>query len=227
MPWRKKVSEGRVRYGAVKNNAIGYTSNMLPRSDEDFSSFLGGRLFDVIMFDVDNKDSTVGMSCPPAAFVETSILQKVRSLLTPRGKIFVSVDLPQSFGMWHVYACISLDRCGFSSPCNLLSYLPLSAIQPGIFTLNLVCRDSVLRKSVLERVSAVFPTIISRKIEGEVNEVLLCSHGENGTSKAATILPSLNQAGKSLQSALYSNRTGPKSSPHIDIAELLKDLKIE
>ncbi|XP_034085617.1 eEF1A lysine and N-terminal methyltransferase isoform X1 [Gymnodraco acuticeps] len=141
----------------------------------------GGRLFDVIMFDVDNKDSTVGMSCPPAAFVETSILQKVRSLLTPR----------------------------------------------GIFTLNLVCRDSVLRKSVLERVSAVFPTIISRKIEGEVNEVLLCSHGENGTSKAATILPSLNQAGKSLQSALYSNRTGPKSSPHIDIAELLKDLKIE
>ncbi|KAI3368963.1 hypothetical protein L3Q82_025928, partial [Scortum barcoo] len=44
----------------------------------------GGRLFDVIMFDVDNKDNTVGMSCPPAAFVETTILQKVSSLLTPR-----------------------------------------------------------------------------------------------------------------------------------------------
>lgn len=47
---------------------------------------VGDRLIDVIMFDVDNKDSTVGMSCPPAAFVETSILQKVCSLLTPRGK---------------------------------------------------------------------------------------------------------------------------------------------
>ncbi|XP_045905271.1 eEF1A lysine and N-terminal methyltransferase [Micropterus dolomieu] len=141
----------------------------------------GGRLFDAIMFDVDNKDSTVGMSCPPAAFVETSVLQKVFSLLTPR----------------------------------------------GVFILNLVCRDSALRKSVSERVSAVFPTILSRKIEGEVNEVLLCSRGENETLDAACILLSLNQAAKSLQSALCSNRTGNNSSPHIDIAELLKDLKVE
>ncbi|XP_070817194.1 eEF1A lysine and N-terminal methyltransferase [Chaetodon trifascialis] len=141
----------------------------------------GGRLFDAIMFDVDNKDSTVGMSCPPAAFVETSILQKVCSLLTPR----------------------------------------------GVFILNLVCRNMALRKSVLERVSAMFPTVLSRKIEGEVNEVLLCSRGENETPDAAHILPSLNKAAKSLQSALCSNRTGTNSSPHIDIAELLKDLKVE
>ncbi|KAM3619657.1 uncharacterized protein V6R79_011431 [Siganus canaliculatus] len=141
----------------------------------------GGQLFDAIMFDVDNKDSTVGMSCPPAAFVETSILQKVRSLLKPR----------------------------------------------GVFILNLVCRDSLLRKSVLERVSAIFPTIFSRKIEGEVNEVLLCSCAQNETSDAACTLPSLNQAAKSLQSALSSHRTGTTCSPRIDIAELLKDLKME
>lgn len=141
----------------------------------------GGRSFDAIMFDVDNKDSTVGMSCPPAAFVETLMLQNVCSLLSPR----------------------------------------------GVFILNLVCRDSVLRKSVLERVSAVFPTILSRKIEGEVNEVLLCSRGGNETSDPACILPSLNEAAKSLQSTLCSKRTGTNSSPHIDIAELLKDLKVE
>ncbi|KAG7228850.1 hypothetical protein INR49_008628 [Caranx melampygus] len=133
------------------------------------------------MFDVDNKDSTVGMSCPPAAFVETPILKKVCSLLTPR----------------------------------------------GIFILNLVCRDSALRKSVLQRVSDVFPSILSRKIEGEVNEVLLCSCGEKGTSDAASILASLNQGAKNLQSALGSNRTGTSRSPHIDIVELLKDLKVE
>nr|XP_046246565.1 eEF1A lysine and N-terminal methyltransferase isoform X2 [Scatophagus argus] len=141
----------------------------------------GGRLFDVIMFDVDNKDSTVGMSCPPAAFVEASILQKVCHLLTPR----------------------------------------------GVFILNLVCRDTVLRKSVLERVSSVFPAILSKKIEGEVNEVLLCSRGENETPDAAHILSSLNHAAKSLQSVLCSSRTGTSSSPHIDIAELLKNLKVE
>ncbi|XP_026160350.1 eEF1A lysine and N-terminal methyltransferase [Mastacembelus armatus] len=141
----------------------------------------GGRSFDAIMFDVDNKDSTIGMSCPPAAFVETTILQKVSNLLTSQ----------------------------------------------GVFMLNLVCRDSALRKDVLERVSAVFPTILSRKIEGEVNEVLLCCRAENKKSDASHILSCLSQAGTSLQNALCSNRTGTNPSPHIDVAELLKDLKVE
>uniref|UniRef100_A0A3Q3VYE2 eEF1A lysine and N-terminal methyltransferase n=1 Tax=Mola mola TaxID=94237 RepID=A0A3Q3VYE2_MOLML len=141
----------------------------------------GGRLFDVVMFDVDNKDSTMGMSGPPAEFVESLILKKVSNLLTPK----------------------------------------------GIFILNLVCRNLALRKSVLERINAVFPTIFSKKIEGDVNEVLLCSCREKKTSDATCIPPSLTQAAKSLQSALRFNRTGTSgSSPHIDIAELLTDLKI-
>ncbi|XP_061681831.1 eEF1A lysine and N-terminal methyltransferase [Syngnathoides biaculeatus] len=131
----------------------------------------GGCLFDAIMFDVDNKDSTVGMSCPPAAFVETSILQKVCRLLTPK----------------------------------------------GIFILNLVCRDSTLRKEVLERVSRIFPAILSRKIDGEVNEVLLCRR------ESVTNIASLKQAGNNLQRAL---RSGLTHNPKIDIAELLKDMKV-
>lgn len=108
-----------------------------------------------------------------------------------------------------------------------LFFLPLSAIGPGIFILNLACRDLALRKSVLERVSAVFPSILSKKIEGDVNEVLLCSRRENETSDAACVPPSLSQAAKSLQSALCFSGTGTtNSSPHVDIAELLKDLKV-
>lgn len=57
--------------------------------------FIGGHFFDVVMFDVDNKDSSVGMSCPPAAFVETAVLQKVFNLLTPRGK--------QGFNFYLIY----------------------------------------------------------------------------------------------------------------------------
>ncbi|XP_037326341.2 eEF1A lysine and N-terminal methyltransferase isoform X2 [Pungitius pungitius] len=142
----------------------------------------GGRLFDAVMFDVDNKDSSVGMSCPPAAFVEASILQKVSRLLSSR----------------------------------------------GVFILNLVCRDSSLRTSVRERVSATFPTVLSRKVEGEVNEVLLCSRGASDTSDAARFLRSLRQAGGGLQGALVSgSRSETSRRPHIDIAELLKDLKVE
>lgn len=79
---------------------------------------------------------------------------------------------------------------------------------------------------MLERVSGVFPTILSRKIEEEINEVLLCTRGEKETSDATHILPSLNQAAKNLQSALCSSGTEPSRRPHIDIAELLKDFRI-
>lgn len=80
---------------------------------------------------------------------------------------------------------------------------------------------------MLERVKSVFPSILSRKIEGEVNEVLLCSAKESETTDTTGIPPSLSQAAKSLQSALCSSRSGNSNSPHIQIAELLKDLKVE
>ncbi|KAM6077671.1 eEF1A lysine and N-terminal methyltransferase isoform 2-T4 [Theristicus caerulescens] len=44
--------------------------------------------YDAIMFDVDSKDLTVGMSCPPPAFVEKPFLQKVKTILKPQG-VFV------------------------------------------------------------------------------------------------------------------------------------------
>ena len=42
--------------------------------------------YSVIMFDVDSKDPTLGMSCPPPAFVDQPFLQKVKSILTPEGR---------------------------------------------------------------------------------------------------------------------------------------------
>lgn len=113
----------------------------------------------------------------------------------------------------------------FVSPVALSFYnLSPSLSQSGVFMLNLVCRDPLLRKSVLERVHGVFPSVFSRGIEGEVNEVLLCSCGEKKTVDTAP--PALTQAANNLQSALCSNKTARTSSPNIDIAELLKDLKV-
>ncbi|XP_029563311.1 eEF1A lysine and N-terminal methyltransferase isoform X2 [Salmo trutta] len=137
----------------------------------------GGHQYDVIMFDVDSKDPSLGMSCPPPAFVETAFLERVGKLLTPR----------------------------------------------GVFMLNLVCRDSALKKSVLGRVRGVFPRVLSRGIEGEVNEVLLCSRGTGETG----VQPSLLKAGKTLQGALGMNSSRTAICiPQIDITELLEDLKV-
>ncbi|KAM3840217.1 eEF1A lysine and N-terminal methyltransferase isoform 2-T2 [Vipera latastei] len=84
--------------------------------------------YDVIMFDVDSKDSTLGISCPPPAFVEKIFLQKVKTLLKTE----------------------------------------------GIFILNLVCRDILLRGSVLAAMKETFPVLYTQKIEGEVNEIIFC-----------------------------------------------------
>ncbi|CAH2311827.1 methyltransferase 13 isoform X1 [Pelobates cultripes] len=48
----------------------------------------GKTLYDVVMFDVDSKDTSVGMSCPPPAFVEKDFLINVHKILKPDG-IFV------------------------------------------------------------------------------------------------------------------------------------------
>ncbi|XP_038650887.1 eEF1A lysine and N-terminal methyltransferase [Scyliorhinus canicula] len=51
----------------------------------------GNGSYDVIMFDVDSKDTTLGMSCPPPAFVDGSFLQKVRNLLAPQGLFILNL----------------------------------------------------------------------------------------------------------------------------------------
>ncbi|XP_006867104.1 PREDICTED: methyltransferase-like protein 13 isoform X1 [Chrysochloris asiatica] len=47
--------------------------------------------YDVIMFDVDSKDPTLGMSCPPPAFVEQAFLKSVKSILTPEGVFILNL----------------------------------------------------------------------------------------------------------------------------------------
>ncbi|XP_012584769.1 PREDICTED: methyltransferase-like protein 13 isoform X2 [Condylura cristata] len=47
--------------------------------------------FDVIMFDVDSKDPTLGMSCPPPAFVDRPFLQKVKSILSSEGVFILNL----------------------------------------------------------------------------------------------------------------------------------------
>ncbi|XP_005103862.1 eEF1A lysine and N-terminal methyltransferase [Aplysia californica] len=44
-----------------------------------------GEKRDVIIIDVDSKDNSVGLSCPPLAFVEKDFLEAIGSLLSPEG----------------------------------------------------------------------------------------------------------------------------------------------
>ena len=48
--------------------------------------------FDVVVFDVDAKDESVGMSCPPEAFVASGYLAEVRRILRPAGLLMINVS---------------------------------------------------------------------------------------------------------------------------------------
>lgn len=64
---------------------------------KDGIDYLGARAqdarghFRVILFDVDSKDSSQGMSCPPAAFVEAIVLENVKKLLKGEGMFILNL----------------------------------------------------------------------------------------------------------------------------------------
>lgn len=51
----------------------------------NFNSFQG-QSFKAVLFDVDGKDSTVGMSCPPVQFLELEVLDTVKSCIRDNGR---------------------------------------------------------------------------------------------------------------------------------------------
>jgi SAM-dependent methyltransferase len=53
---------------------------------------LAAESLDFLVIDVDSKDKTVGMSCPPVSFVETEYLQQISRLLKPGGVLAINVS---------------------------------------------------------------------------------------------------------------------------------------
>jgi spermidine synthase len=47
--------------------------------------------YKAILFDVDSKDTTVGMSCPPKQFLEMSVLKAVATCLTENGLFILNL----------------------------------------------------------------------------------------------------------------------------------------
>ncbi|KAM4641519.1 eEF1A lysine and N-terminal methyltransferase [Discoglossus pictus] len=134
----------------------------------------GDSFYNVVMFDVDSKDPSLGISCPPPAFVEKAFLLNVKKILKPN----------------------------------------------GIFILNLVCRDPVLKGQVMKVLQQVFPLIYTQKIEEEVNEILLCCCSPE--QRLST--PDLMESAKNLEKRL--RRPGLLWDKTYDLADMLKSLKV-
>ena len=87
---------------------------------------------DIIMLDVDSKDISSGLSCPPPTFLDSTFLKKLSSRMN----------------------------------------------KGGMFVLNLVCRDSVLRTEIIKKLTSLWTFVVSYKLEEEVNEMEVVEEAE-------------------------------------------------
>lgn len=96
-------------------------------------------------------------------------------------------------------------------------------VSPGIFILNLVCRDEKLREHVLAELRQSFRSICSYKLEEDVNEVLYCRN-----DAAFEGLPAwknnFEAAAKNLNSLTKDHKIS--NDEVIDVVDFLKELKL-
>lgn len=50
-------------------------------------AFIAERQYSAVMFDMDNKDRSLGLSCPPPQFLDAEVMAHVHSILVDDGEI--------------------------------------------------------------------------------------------------------------------------------------------
>ena len=94
--------------------------------------------------------------------------------------------------------------------------------EDGTLVLNLVCRDSVLRADLMASLSAVWATIVSYKLEEEVNEVLFCSNSQK--LKTSEIKQKVSSAFKLVND--HVRKVTKVQDDLIDLEDSMKLLKV-
>lgn len=52
-----------------------------------------GAKYDMLIVDVDNKETSLGISCPPPSFLEEMILKSCHEIVSPKGDLKIQENL--------------------------------------------------------------------------------------------------------------------------------------
>lgn len=133
--------------------------------------------FDAVLFDVDSKDTSLGMSCPPPSFLGDTVLANIKSIIGEK----------------------------------------------GLFILNLVCRDDVLRTNALKSLKNIFPAICTYKLDEDINEVVYCTNNDKLTN-LKNWKKTLSAAGRNLNVTVKTKKLSEDEL--LDVTEFMNDLKL-
>lgn len=140
------------------------------------------------------------MSCPPVQFLDQDVLNTVQSCIRENGtEKICSLQIT-----WRFFNQFRL-------------YLHFS---PGIFVLNLVCRDEKLRDQVLNDLKKTFKSVVSYKLDEDVNEILYCQNVEYDSKRWCD---AMEKSAKHLNELLKKEQN---YSEIIEVQEFLEQLKV-
>lgn len=90
----------------------------------------------------------------------------------------------------------------------------------GVFVLNLVCRNDKLHDEILIDLKKIFESVISYKLDEEVNEILYCQNTQQDLNEFREIM------GKTVRSIndLLSNEAFVQDL--VDLEDFINDLKL-
>lgn len=141
------------------------------------------------------------MSCPPVQFLDQDVLNTVQSCIRENGNNTNPLIASSSK----------------ISPNSRLFKLTLFA---GIFILNLVCRDEKLRDQVLSDLKTTFKSVVSYKLDEDVNEILYCQNVEYDAKRWNE---AMEKSAKHLNELLKKEQN---YSEIIEVQEFLEQLKV-
>lgn len=198
---KKSVKKGKKIYLYI---TIGYADNNsnIHLTFAFLVSKNSGKVFKAILFDIDSKDSSIGMSFPPLEFLNQEVLESVKECIKDKGTILY----------YNIYQIRKFHLNKFNI---LIGYFA------GVFILNLVTRDETLRESAFKKLRQHFQTIVSYKLEEDVNEIVFCQNGEHDIYEWKK---RMEQSVQNVNKVLSAHAASQKDV--IEVQEFLSELKL-
>ena len=135
------------------------------------------------------------------------------------------------------YDCVIFDvdskdrKIGISCPpkefleMEVLQQVAKCLTEKGLFLLNFVCRNKVLRPVVIDKLKGIFPTVMSMDVEDHLNEVFICSTMRWENEKFKSLF---TKAADSLNRRVAAKKSKSDDKDEwMDVADFMKFLKIE
>lgn len=123
-----------------------------------------GTKFDAVLFDIDSKDTTIGMSCPPKQFITETVLQSVANLLQKNGLFVLNVVLRDE----------TLRPTVVQSLQNSFKMTVAYKLEEDLNEVHMCIKDKIQEESFLKSYKSVFDSLNNFFVKNKIDKLEDC-----------------------------------------------------